>query len=125
MTDAAGMALTVFDRIISDRGSVYAVAGGAAGDRAGIDALLAQLKSQRRFAKATHNSWAARIGGAGIKADDGEAGAGAIILRMMETEALDDHLIIVTRWYGGKRLGGDRFRHVIGAVRHYLANRPR
>ena len=46
-------------------------------------ALLAGLKRNKRFAKATHNSWAARIGGEGIKADDGEAGAGAIILRVL------------------------------------------
>ncbi|ARJ70906.1 hypothetical protein B0A89_12145 [Paracoccus contaminans] len=111
--------------MIADRGSVYAVSGGPALGRAAVDAALAELKTQRRFARATHNSWAARLGGAGTKADDGEAGAGAIILRMMETEGLDDHLIIVTRWYGGKHLGGDRFRHVIGAVRHYLAHRPR
>ena len=29
--------------------------------------------------------------------------------------------VIVTRWYGGKHLGGDRFRHVVEAVRQYLA----
>ena len=117
------MTLTVFDKIISDRGSRYAVAGGPAATRAEAAALLAGLKRNKRFAKATHNSWAARIGGEGIKADDGEAGAGAIILRMLESEGLDDHLIVVTRWYGGKHLGGDRFRHVIAAVRHYLAQR--
>lgn len=119
------MSVETFDRIISDRGSVYAVSGGQVPDRAAIDAALARLKSERRFAKATHNGWAARLAGQGIKADDGESGAGAIILRMMETEGLDDHLIVVTRWYGGKHLGGDRFRHVIGAVRHYLAQRAR
>lgn len=53
------MALTVFDKIISDRGSVYAVSGGPVTDRAGIDAMLAELTSTRRFAKATHHSWAA------------------------------------------------------------------
>jgi len=115
--------LTSFDRIISDRGSVYAVSGGKVADRAAIDAALAQLKSTRRFAKATHNSWAALLAGEGVKSDDGESGAGAIILRMLETEGLDNHLIVVTRWYGGKHLGGDRFRHVIGAVRHYLMQR--
>ena len=119
------MALTTFDRIISDRGSVYAVSGGPVADRAAIDAALTDLKSVRRFAKATHNSWAAVIGGEALKSDDGESGAGAIILRMLESEGLQDHLIVVTRWYGGKHLGGDRFRHVIGAVRHYLANAGR
>ncbi|HHW34396.1 MAG TPA: YigZ family protein [Paracoccus solventivorans] len=115
--------LTTFDRIISDRGSVYAASGGPVADRAAIDAALAQLKSARRFAKATHNSWAALLDGEALKSDDGESGAGAIILRMLETEGLDNHLIVVTRWYGGKHLGGDRFRHVIAAVRHYLAQR--
>lgn len=117
------MTLTVFDKIISDRGSVYAVSGGPVADEAVIGTALAELKSAKRFAKATHNSWAARIGGTGSRADDGESGAGAIILRMMETEGLDNHMIVVTRWYGGKHLGGDRFRHVIDAVRHYLRAR--
>ena len=44
-----------------------------------------------------------------------------VILRMLEREALHDHIIVVTRWYGGKHLGGDRFRHVQEAVRIYLA----
>ena len=46
---------------------------------------------------------------------------GAVILRMLERAALRDHLVVVTRWYGGKPLGGDRFRHVQDAVRIYLA----
>ena len=43
-----------------------------------------------------------------------------VILRMLEREGLNDHVVIVTRWYGGKHLGGDRFRHVQTAVRVYL-----
>ena len=35
---------------------------------------------------------------------------------------LVDHIIVVTRWYGGKHLGGDRFRHVQDCVTAYLAN---
>lgn len=120
------MALTVFDKIISDRGSVYAVSGAPVASRAEIAAALAALTQVRRFAKATHHSWAAILPepDGPLKADDGEAGAGAIILRMLETDGLTGHLVVVTRWYGGKHLGGDRFRHVIGAVRHYLAERP-
>ena len=43
-----------------------------------------------------------------------------VILRMLEREGLLNHIIVVTRWYGGKHLGGDRFRHVQDAVRQYL-----
>ncbi len=49
--------------------------------------------------------------GTPLKNDDGEGGAGQIILQMLEREGLTDHVIVVTRWYGGKHLGGDRFRH--------------
>ena len=51
----------------------------------------------------------------------GEAGAGMVIARMLEREGVKNHIIVVTRWYGGKHLGGDRFRHVQTAVKHYLA----
>ena len=43
-----------------------------------------------------------------------------VILRMLEREGVYDHLVVVTRWYGGKHLGGDRFRHVQTSVRAYL-----
>ena len=112
--------MQVFDKIISDRGSRYAVAGGPAATRAEAAALLAGLKRNKRFAKATHNSWAAILSGEPVKDDDGEGGAGALILQMLERAGLRDHVVVVTRWYGGKQLGGDRFRHVADAVRLYL-----
>ena len=117
------MTLRVFDKIISDRGSRYAVSGGPATTRAEVEALLTELKANKRFAKATHNTWAAILSGGGVKDDDGESGAAQIILQMLERAGLTDHVVIVTRWYGGKHLGGDRFRHVVDAVRHYLAER--
>lgn len=112
--------MQVFDRIISDRGSRYAVSGGPAASRAGVESLLAELRRAKRFAKATHHSWAAILAEGPVKDDDGEAGAGALILQMLERAGLRDHVVIVTRWYGGKQLGGDRFRHVADAVRFYL-----
>lgn len=114
------MTVTVFDNIISDRGSRYAVAGGPATNRAEAAALLTELKRNKRFAKATHNTWAAILSGELVKDDDGEAGAGTLMLQMLERAELHDHVVIVTRWFGGKQLGGDRFRHVADAVRHYL-----
>lgn len=121
------MTFLTLDNVISDRGSRYAVSGGPVAARAGIESALAGLKREKRFAKATHNSWAAILteGGAPVpvKSDDGESGAGNVMLRMLEREGLHDHLIVVTRWYGGTKLGGDRFRHVTEAVRIYLAER--
>lgn len=118
--DQAAPELTMLGVVLTDRGSRYAVTGAPAASREEVDAVLAELKSDRSYAKATHNTWAAMLPAGGLKADDGESGAGMVILRMMEREGLKDHVIIVTRWYGGKKLGGDRFRRVQDAVRAYL-----
>ena len=109
--------------VLTDRGSKYAVSGARVTSRAEVDAVLDLLKKDRSYAKATHNTWAAVLPTGGLKADDGETGAGMVILRMMEREGLRDHVIIVTRWYGGKKLGGDRFRRVQEAVRAYFTER--
>ncbi|MEX0329444.1 MAG: YigZ family protein [Ruegeria sp.] len=106
--------------VLTDRGSRYAVSGGIVSSRDDVDALLADLKSDKSYAKATHNTWAAVLPTGALKADDGESGAGMVILRMMERAGISNHVIIVTRWYGGKKLGGDRFRRVQDATRDYL-----
>lgn len=117
---AEGPQLVKLGVVLTDRGSKYAVTGAPALSREDVDAVLAELKTERSYAKATHNTWAAMLPSGALKADDGETGAGMVILRMMERAGLQDHVIIVTRWYGGKKLGGDRFRRVQDAVRHYL-----
>lgn len=112
--------MQVFENIISDRGSRYAVSGAPCASEAEAKALLKTLQRRKKFAKATHNTWALLTDEGPIKTDDGESGAGMVILRMLEREALHAHLVVVTRWYGGKHLGGDRFRHVQEAVRIYI-----
>lgn len=108
--------------MISDRGSKYAVSGGAACNRQAVDLFLKALKRDKKFFRATHNSWALlKSNGTPLKSDDGEAGAGLVILRMLDRAALLDHIIVVTRWYGGKPLGGDRFRYVQNCVSAYLS----
>ena len=107
--------------ILTDKGSKYAVSGIAVTTRADIDAALKELKRDKSYAKATHNTWGAVLSDGGpIKGDDGESGAGMVILRMLERAGLTDHVIVVTRWYGGKHLGGDRFRHVQTCVEAYF-----
>ena len=47
-----------FEGVISDRGSKYAVSGGSVTSRADVDAFLKNLKRAKKYAKATHNTWA-------------------------------------------------------------------
>lgn len=111
-----------FTGIITDRGSKYAVSGGAVASRGDVKAFLALLSRQKKFARATHNSWAALLPDGPAKGDDGEAGAGMVILRMLERQGLHGHIIVVSRWYGGVKLGGDRFRRVQDATTYYLSH---
>lgn len=113
-------ALRQIDGVVSDRGSKYAVSGGPVADRAEVEAFLRELKRKKKYAKATHNTWAVLLPDGPLKNDDGEGGAAQIILQMLEREEVENHVVVVTRWYGGKHLGGDRFRHVATCVRAYL-----
>lgn len=88
-----------------------------------VRAFLKQLTRDKKFAKATHNTWGVLFEDGPVKGDDGESGAGMVIVRMLERAGLNDHIIVVTRWYGGVKLGGDRFRRVQDAVDHYLERR--
>ena len=114
----------LLENIITDRGSKYSVSGGTVENRDDIKAFLKRLKSNKKYAKATHNSWAARLSRDGqiweTKQDDGEAGAGAVILRILQKRNYTNTVVVVTRWFGGKHLGPDRFKHVQEATKIML-----
>jgi len=113
--------MIVLEDILRDRGSRYAATAGVVKNRADIDAFLGDLRKRRKFDRATHHSWAVVLADGGpLKNDDGEAGAGAVILKMLEREGLADHIIVITRWYGGVNLGGDRFAHIVTCTRAAL-----
>ncbi len=116
----------LFEKIIEDRGSKYSVSFGKVGGREEIKKFLSKLKANKKYAKATHNTWAARIAHDGTiyetKSDDGETGAGMVILRIMQKENVTDCVICVTRWFGGTKLMGDRFKHVQNATKHAIDN---
>jgi len=115
----------LFDKIIEDRGSVYAVSVGKVKDRESLKVFLQKVRNfNKRFQKATHHSFAARVARGGVvfetKGDDGETGAGAVILRILQKEDFINTAVCVTRWYGGVKLHGDRFKHVQDATKYGL-----
>ena len=113
--------MRVIENVLTDRGSKYAVSGGLVTSKEEAVAFVKSLCRKKKFAKATHNTWAVILpDGTPLKNDDGESGAGMVILRMLEREGVTGQIVVVTRWFGGVKLGGDRFRRVQDCVRVWL-----
>lgn len=77
---------------------------------------------------ATHNCWAYRIGQNYRFSDDGEPGgtAGKPILQAIDGQGFDQVMVVVTRWYGGIKLGaGGLVRAYGGAAAECLRTAPR
>ena len=115
---------TLYEQVIEDRGSRYSVSIGRVENREDIKSFLKTLKKKKKYQKATHNTWAARVSHEGAifetKNDDGETGAGMVILRVMQKENISNTVICVTRWFGGTKLMGDRFKHVQDATKYAI-----
>jgi hypothetical protein len=80
------------------------------------------LSTDKKVARATHNITAWRIRGTGGTNyqdcdDDGEDAAGGRVLHLMQLMDVWDVMVVVTRWYGGIRLGPDRFRIINNLAR--------
>ena len=78
------------------------------------DAAIAFIRSVSN-PDATHNCWAWKIGQRYRSEDDGEPGgtAGRPSLQVIEGQDLDRVVVVVTRWFGGIKLGAG------GLVRAY------
>lgn len=80
------------------------------------------LATDKRVRTATHNITAWRIKGPNGTSfqdcdDDGETAAGGRLLHLMQLMDLWDTMVIVTRWYGGQKLGPRRFALINAAAR--------
>jgi len=115
-----------FDKIITDRRSVYSVSIGRVINRADIKKFIIATKKIKNHNKATHHSWAVRISHDGViyesRNDDGETGAGQVILRILQKKQMINTIVCVTRWYGGIKLEADRFKHVQDATLYAIMN---
>ncbi|MBM9402608.1 YigZ family protein [Gluconacetobacter azotocaptans] len=80
------------------------------------------------IADATHNCWAYRIGQDYRSDDDGEPGgtAGRPILQVIDGQGFDRTVVVVTRWFGGIKLGaGGLVRAYGGTAAECLRLAPR
>lgn len=88
------------------------------------------LSTNKKVATATHNIQAWRIQNtnpsSGVTStiqdcdDDGETAAGGRLLHLLQLMDVWNVVVIVTRWYGGVKLGPDRFRLINTVAREAL-----
>ncbi|KAK7742370.1 hypothetical protein SLS53_004515 [Cytospora paraplurivora] len=96
--------------------------------------LKALFDARPELRTASHNVWAYRIRAheSSISSqareasyDDGETGAGDLLLRILRETNTVDTLVVMTRWYGGIMLGPDRWRLMRNVVTSALSERLR
>lgn len=100
-----------FEEVI--KGSTFIASVAPVTGEDGARQWLVQLRSE--FADATHNCWAYVTGAVYRFSDDGEPGgtAGRPMLEVLQRRELDRVCAVVTRYYGGTKLGAG------GLVRAY------
>lgn len=108
------------------KGSRFVADAAPAADDAAALAVVERVRSA--FPDATHHCWAFRFGGGRERADDdGEPRdtAGAPILRHLRGAEVTDVVVVVTRWFGGTKLGrGGLVRAYGDATAAVLADAP-
>jgi Uncharacterized protein family UPF0029/RWD domain len=82
------------------------------------------MSTNKKVATANHNIKAWRIKKEETFVqdydDDGETAAGGRLLHLMQLMGVQNVLVVVTRWYGGIKLGPDRFRFINNVAREAL-----
>jgi len=90
-----------------------------------VRAVVAALMQNRKVQAATHNIMAYRIsqpGGVWVQDfdDDGESAAGGRLLHLLQMTNAVNVVVVVSRWYGGVKLGPDRFKLINNTARTLL-----
>jgi putative IMPACT (imprinted ancient) family translation regulator len=91
-----------------------------------VNRIIDSLRQSPKGKLATHHIVAYRLSSvkddtpAESCMDDGENGAGGNLLRLLQNNNIQDTVIVVARWYGGKHIGQKRFSCITDAARQVL-----
>lgn len=123
----------VLSDVVTEKKSVFVGRAAHVTSREQAEAFLDHLiATDKRVAAATHNisAWRIREKKASDPSaaetivqdcdDDGETAAGGRLLHLMQLMDVWDVVVVVSRWYGGIKLGPDRFRIINNVGRDAL-----
>lgn len=118
-----------------DRKSVFVAHCAKCSTEDQVKSFMNYLKSNSKIAKATHNILAYRLvkkrnDTSKVKIqdsiviqdydDDGETAAGGRLLKLLENCGCENVAVVASRWYGGVKLGPDRFKDINTVARDLL-----
>lgn len=118
--------------ITSKKSSFLAHASPVTSKAHAIHCISHLLATNKKLTTATHNITAYRVRSSSSGGpsqitipqqdcdDDGETAAGGRVLHLMQMMEVWDVVVVVSRWYGGVKLGPDRFRIINSVVREAL-----
>jgi hypothetical protein len=124
--DASSLPWTVSEPVTEKKSIFVARCTPVADKQAASSALAHLLATNKKVASATHNitAWRIQALDTGVTVqdcdDDGETAAGGRLLHLMQLMDVWNVVVVVTRWYGGTKLGPDRFRIINSAARDAL-----
>ncbi|GAA5897010.1 hypothetical protein JCM6882_007332 [Rhodosporidiobolus microsporus] len=109
-----------------DRKSVFVGHAATVNSVDEVQAVMAELLSNSKIARATHNISAYQFTTPdGIRRadndDDGETAAGSRLAQLLTLLDVPNVMVVVTRWYGGVHLGPGRFKDINLAAREALS----
>lgn len=125
----------ILSDVVTEKKSVFIGRAAHVSNGNQVEVLINHLIStDKKVAAATHNISAWRIQGkrkSGVREDtsgtivqdcddDGETAAGGRLLHLMQLMDVWDVVVVVSRWYGGIKLGPDRFRIINGVGKDAL-----
>lgn len=113
---------------LKDRKSVFMAHASTLTTSASLDDFISHLVSLPALKKATHCMYAYRIApditNPSIKlvgqSDGGERGSGERLTRLLEALECENVIVVVSRWYGGVKLGSDRWKLISTVAKEAL-----
>ncbi|KAE9408656.1 ribosomal protein S5 domain 2-like protein [Gymnopus androsaceus JB14] len=106
---------------LHDRKSIFVAHASALPNDTMFPLFLEMLTASPKLKKATHCMYAYRTQSSSSiskskvvtgQHDGGESGSGNHLARLLEVTGCENTVLVVSRWYGGVQLGGDRWRRI-------------
>ncbi|KAJ7039134.1 ribosomal protein S5 domain 2-type protein [Mycena alexandri] len=109
---------------LTDRKSTFLAHASILPHPTALPHFLAHLRALPRtnVKRATHCMYAYRAAGVAAESDGGEGGSGDRLARLLRLTACEDVVVVVWRWYGGVKLGTDRWKRISEVAREALEN---